>query len=94
VTGVDCDGSVSPLGGATIQLNGSREQIALTTDADGGYARWMAPNNNPVRIIVAHDGYQPQADQVRLRPRQTVTADFALEAICGSSALEGGGPAR
>jgi len=74
VTGVDCDGSVSPLGGATIQLNGSREQIALTTDADGGYARWMASNNNPVRIIVAHDGYQPQTDQVRLRPRQTVTA--------------------
>jgi hypothetical protein len=54
----------------------------------------MSTNNNPVRIIVAHDGFQPQTDQVRLRPRQTIVADFALEAICGSSSLEGGGLAR
>jgi hypothetical protein len=94
VTGIGCDGSESPLAGATVQLNGEREQISLSTDADGRYARWMSTNNNPVRIIVAHDGFQPQTDQVRLRPRQTIVADFALEATCGSSLLEGGGLAR
>jgi hypothetical protein len=94
VTGIGCDGSENPLSGATVQLNGAQEQIALATDVDGGYARWMPTRNNPVHIIVAAPGYGPQTDQVRLRPRQTIVADFALEAICGSSSPEGGAIAR
>jgi subtilisin family serine protease len=85
VTGIECDGTVGPLEGATVQLDGRRESIALSTDADGGYARWMPTNNNPVRIIVAHAGYHPQTRQVQLVPRQTVVADFALSAICSSA---------
>jgi subtilisin family serine protease/N-acetylneuraminic acid mutarotase len=89
VTGVSCQGQENPLSGATVQINGRQQQVTLSTDAQGGYARWMASNNSPLTLIVAHSGYQPQTRQVTLRPRQTVIANFALSAICGSGTLGG-----
>jgi hypothetical protein len=84
VTGVSCRGDVSPLVGATVQVNGKHEQLPLRTDGAGGYARWMATNNNPLTLIADQAGYQPQTRQAQLKPRQTVVQNFHLQAICGS----------
>jgi subtilisin family serine protease len=82
VTGVSCKGDVSPLVGATVQINGKLEQLPLKTDKSGRYARWMATGNNPLNVIVAQAGYQPQTRQVQLKPKQTTLQDFHLQAIC------------
>jgi subtilisin family serine protease/N-acetylneuraminic acid mutarotase len=82
VTGVTCQGSEAPLAGATVQINGSNQQVTLSTAADGSYTRWLPVANNPLTLIVARNGYLPQTRDSQLVPRKTVTEDFALQAIC------------
>jgi hypothetical protein len=84
VTGVSCKGEVTPLVGATVQVNGGQEQLTLRTDAAGGYARWMSTNNNPLTMIAAQAGYQPQTRQVQLKAKKTVTENFHLQALCSA----------
>jgi len=50
----------------------------LKTDANGGYALRLDRRNNPLSLIVARDGWQPQARQVRIKAGSTTTADFRL----------------
>jgi subtilisin family serine protease/N-acetylneuraminic acid mutarotase len=89
VTGVDCDGEASPLAGATVQVNGGKQQVTLTTGADGGYVYWLSVRNNPLTVIVAASGYVPQTRDTAIAARRTVVEDFALPAFC-----PGGGDIR
>lgn len=49
----------------------------LKTDKDGHHALWLDVRNNPLRVIVAKDGYQPQVRKVKI-VKGTTTADFSL----------------
>ncbi|MPZ29083.1 MAG: S8 family serine peptidase, partial [Micromonosporaceae bacterium] len=82
VTGVACDGTEAPLAGATVQIDGAREDVTLSTDGDGGYAYWLPIRNNPLTLIAAVSGHQPQTRDAALIPRKTVVENFALSAVC------------
>jgi hypothetical protein len=82
VTGTDCSGGMSPLGGATVHIEGRRDNVTLTTDADGRYAYWMPASNSPAMLIVTASGHVPQTREVQFRAGQQVIADFNLQAIC------------
>jgi hypothetical protein len=78
VVGVNCDGTTTPLAGATVQIDTWAAHYTLRTDANGTYALWLDNRNNPLTLIVAKDGWQPQTRQVRIKARQTTTADWKL----------------
>ena len=78
VVGVRCDGSTVPLAGATVQIDTWAAHYTLKTDANGGYGLWLDRRNNPLSVIVAQDGWQPQVRQVKITAGATTTADFKL----------------
>jgi len=78
VVGVSCDGSSAPIPGATVQIDTWAAHYTLRTDAAGGYALWLDHRNNPLTVIVAKDGWQPQTRQVRIKAGQTTVADWRL----------------
>jgi N-acetylneuraminic acid mutarotase len=78
VVGVNCDGTVLPLAGATVQIDTWAAHYTLKTDANGRYALWLDHRNNPLQVIVAKDGWQPQTRQVKIVARQNTTADWKL----------------
>jgi subtilisin family serine protease len=82
LTGIDCNGSQMALVGAVVQINGRIEQVTLFTDGSGGYARWFPVSNNPLQLVVAANGFIPQATNAAIVPRQEVTQDFSLAPIC------------
>jgi N-acetylneuraminic acid mutarotase len=71
------DGSV--LAGATVQINSWATSYTLKTDKNGQYALWLDTRNNPLQVIVAKDGYQPQTDTVKIVKGTTTTASFTLK---------------
>jgi Carboxypeptidase regulatory-like domain len=78
VQGVNCDGTRAPLPGVTVQINGQGGDWTLLTGSDGRYSYWIDRRANPLTLIVAKDGYQLEVVTVRVRARETVTADFDL----------------
>jgi N-acetylneuraminic acid mutarotase len=78
VVGVNCDGSTTPLAGATVQIDTWAAHYTLRTNTAGGYALWLDHRNNPLTVIVAKDGWQPQTRQVRIKAGQTTVADWRL----------------
>jgi hypothetical protein len=50
----------------------------LKTDSTGYYQLWLHHGYNPLQIIAAKDGYQPQAKMVRITQGTTTTVDFAM----------------
>ena len=78
VSGRSCAGAVAPLGSATVQVDSWAGSWTFDTEADGTYAHWFNAGANPLRLIAAKDGYQPQARTVRLRKGATVRGDFTL----------------
>ena len=64
--------------GATVQIDTWATHYTLHTDANGDYALWLDVRNNPLTVIAAKDGYQPQAVTVKLSKGKTVTATFTL----------------
>jgi N-acetylneuraminic acid mutarotase len=85
VTGLSCAGAPTPLAGVTVQIDSFAGGISLLTDASGHYAYWLDSRLNPMTLIAALDGWQPQARTSRVRPGQTTEVDFALkpDAGCG-----------
>ncbi len=79
ITGVACDGSVTPLPGATVELDSWATSYTLKTDKDGGYALWLDKRNNPLSAIVAKDGWKPQTKAITIVAKKTTTANFALK---------------
>ncbi len=79
VTGQSCTGATSPLAKATVQVDSWAGSWTFDTDADGEYAYWFNAGANPLTLIAAKDGYQPQTKTVRVLKGATVTASFTLK---------------
>jgi N-acetylneuraminic acid mutarotase len=71
-------GNGVPLAGATVQITTWATHYTLKTDKNGQYALWLDVRNNPLQLIVAKDGYQPQVKTVKIAKGTTTTANFAL----------------
>ena len=78
VNGRSCQGDVAPLPGATVQVDSWAGSWTFETESDGGYAYWFNAGANPLQLIAAKDGYQPQVKTVRLKKGQTVQGNFTL----------------
>lgn len=70
-----------PIAGAIVQVNGSKDQVTLTTGPDGAYGYWLAANNSPLQLVVAAAGHLPQTRDSQLKPRQMTVQDFALQSL-------------
>jgi hypothetical protein len=79
VMGRQCDGSRIPLAGATVQINSWAASYTLVTDASGTYALWLDVRNDPLTLIVAKDGWQPQVTQASISRLTTTTVNFKLK---------------
>ena len=78
VSGVNCNGSTVPLAGATVQIDTWAAHYTIRTDATGTYQLWLDRRNNPLTVIVAKDGWQPQTKQVKIKAKATTTVDWRL----------------
>ncbi|WP_043729229.1 carboxypeptidase regulatory-like domain-containing protein, partial [Kutzneria sp. 744] len=81
VTSAACKGGTPPIAGATVQIDTWAASYTLRTDANGNYVLWLDNRNNPLTLIVARDGWQPQTRQVKITKGKSVTADFALKPV-------------
>lgn len=68
-----------PIAGATIQIDTWTASYTLKTDKDGQYQLWLDVRNNPLSVIAAKDGYQPQVRTVKIVKGTTTTASFVLK---------------
>lgn len=79
VVGKTCpSGATAPLAGAVVQVSTWAAHYTLKTGADGTYQLWLDQRNNPLTLIVAKDGYQPQTQKVRVKGGQVTTVDWTL----------------
>ncbi|MDX3850195.1 carboxypeptidase regulatory-like domain-containing protein [Streptomyces sp. AK02-01A] len=78
VTGTGTDGEVTPLAGATVQIDTKNGDYTLSTGTDGGYQLWLPAKDNPLTVIVAASGYKPTTRTVRIVKDGVVTSDFSL----------------
>lgn len=82
ITGVvqytDKGGKLVPIPGATVQIDTWTAHYTLHTDSAGHYALWLDYQNNPLTVIAAKDGYQPQVATVTIKKGVTVTQNFTL----------------
>ncbi len=74
----DASGKLVPIPGATVQIDTWATHYTLHTDANGQYALWLDYRNNPLTVIAAKDGYQPQVATVTIKKGGTVTRSFTL----------------
>jgi N-acetylneuraminic acid mutarotase len=72
------DGTITPLAGATVEIDSPTSQYTLKTGADGSYALWLSSTNHPLTLIVAKDGYRPQTRVVPIAAGKRTTANFTL----------------
>jgi N-acetylneuraminic acid mutarotase len=79
VTGLGCTSGSAPIPGATVQIDTWAASYTLKTDAHGQYALWLDVRNNPLTVIVAKDGWQPQTAQVKIAKKKTATSDYSLK---------------
>jgi N-acetylneuraminic acid mutarotase len=78
ITGTVTASGGAPIAGATVQITTWAAHYTLKTTADGTYALWLDVRNNPLQLIVAKDGYQPNVAKVKIRKGATTTRDFTL----------------
>jgi hypothetical protein len=69
----------SAIAGATVQVDSWATSYSLKTKADGTYELWLDTRNNPLQLIAAKDGFQPQTTKVRITKGATTTTDFTLK---------------
>jgi N-acetylneuraminic acid mutarotase len=79
ITGLGCTSGSAPIPGATVQIDTWAASYTLKTDANGQYQLWLDVRNNPLTMIVAKDGWQPQTATVKIVKKQTVTSDYHLK---------------
>ncbi|HEY2579534.1 MAG TPA: carboxypeptidase regulatory-like domain-containing protein [Streptosporangiaceae bacterium] len=79
VTGLACHGPAAPLAGATLQINTWAASFTLKTGSDGSYALWLDVRNNPLQLIAAMDGWQPQTATATITALKKATVNFALK---------------
>ena len=68
-----------PIPGATVQIETWASSYTLKTDKSGAYALWLDVRNNPLQLIAAKDGYQPQIKTTKIAKGTTTTLDFTLK---------------
>jgi hypothetical protein len=68
-----------PIPGATVQVDTWASSYTLKTKTDGTYQLWLDTRNNPLQLIVAKDGFQPQIATVKITKGGTTTTDFSLK---------------
>jgi subtilisin family serine protease len=78
VTGASCAGVTAPINGATVQVNTWASSLSLSTNTQGEYAYWIDRRNNPLTLIVAKDGWQPQTRKAKITAGGTTVEDFQL----------------
>jgi hypothetical protein len=71
-------GPSGPLPGATVQINTAAGHHTLRTDASGHYQLWLDVRNDPLQVICAISGYQPQTATAKIRRGETTKLDFTL----------------
>jgi hypothetical protein len=81
ITGTVTGPDGKPIAGATMQIETRANSYTLKTDKTGQYALWLDVRNNPLQVIAAKDGYQPQVRTARITRGGTTTADFALKPV-------------
>jgi hypothetical protein len=79
VSGTSCGGSTAPISTAAVQISGKATSYTLKTDGNGRYALWLGVHDNPLTLIAAKDGWQPQTTTVRIKKGATTTANFVLK---------------
>ncbi|MGW4486557.1 carboxypeptidase regulatory-like domain-containing protein [Amycolatopsis sp. NPDC004368] len=79
VTGARCGATAGPLAAVTVQVDSWAASYTLKTDAAGQYTLWLDRRNNPLTLIAARDGWQPQTRTVKLVKGQPEVADFVLK---------------
>ncbi|WP_239077048.1 carboxypeptidase regulatory-like domain-containing protein [Actinocatenispora rupis] len=79
IKGLDAKGNAAPLAGATVQIDSWATSYTLKTGKDGSFALWLDVRNNPLTIIIAKDGYQPQVKTVKVVKGQVVVVDTTLK---------------
>lgn len=84
VSGSPCVGAGAPLPGATVQVDSWAGSWTYLTGPDGSFASWINAGANPLTLIAAKDGYQPQTRTARLIRGGVLTSDFDLAKVgCG-----------
>lgn len=78
VTGASCDGSIEPLPGASVWLDGRLDDFTVPTDEAGTFGRWLDSRNGPATMIVGLDGWIPETRTVRLTAQRTTTENVRL----------------
>ncbi|GAB3186418.1 hypothetical protein GCM10027259_50500 [Micromonospora palomenae] len=81
VTGTSCQGASAPIAGAVVQVNAKAMSWTFATDTEGKYAYWLDRKHDPLKMIVAKDGWQPQTRQTRINTRTPTVENFALSPI-------------
>ena len=71
-------GPNGPIAGATIQINTWATHYTLKTDKNGYYQLWLDVRNNPLQVICAKDGFQPQVKTVRIAKGVNKIVNFNL----------------
>jgi N-acetylneuraminic acid mutarotase len=79
ISGLSCNGTTTALKGATVQIDTSQGSFTLKTDPNGLYAIWMNAANNPLTVIAALDGWQPQTAKSKIIKKGVVTLNFTLK---------------
>jgi N-acetylneuraminic acid mutarotase len=72
------DGTVTPLPGATVEIDSWASAYTLKTATDGSFALWLDARNSPLTLIVAKDGYRPQTRTVAITAGKRVAVAFTL----------------
>jgi len=78
-----CDGTTSPLVGATVQVGGANGTWELTADSTGSYGLWLDADNDPLTLIVSAPGYQSQAATVTAGAVTTQNFTLSPTESCG-----------
>ncbi|WP_239133837.1 carboxypeptidase regulatory-like domain-containing protein [Rugosimonospora africana] len=79
IAGTVTSATGAPIAGATVQIDTWATSYTLKTDKNGQYALWLDVRNNPLQLIVAKDGFQPQVRTIKITKGVTTTADFSLK---------------
>jgi len=83
VTARDCDGNLTPLAGASVQITTWAAGYDLVTGPDGTFSLWLDKRNNPLDITAYATGFQAVSRSVKVAGGGTTTSDFTLKStIC------------
>jgi N-acetylneuraminic acid mutarotase len=74
----DSTGKLVPIPAATVQIDSWAAHYTLHTDSNGAYALWLDVRNNPLTVIAAKDGYQPQTVKAKISKGNTIIVTFTL----------------